>query len=94
MEFDWDDNKNRKNINKHGISFERAKTIFDYEILRRIDDRGDYGETREISLGLLEGKIIIVVVHTAREGKIRIISARKANKDEREVYNEFIRKNN
>jgi uncharacterized DUF497 family protein len=93
MEFEWDDEKNKSNIKKHSISFEQAKAIFDYEILTKVDDRYNYGEIREISLGLLEGKTIIVVVHTQREGKIRIISARKANKEERETYNEHTKKN-
>ena len=93
MEFEWDENKNQKNIEKHGISFERAKSIFDYRVLTRIDDRYDYGETRDISLGLLEGVTIIAVVHTKREDKIRFISARKANREEQEVYYEFTRKN-
>ncbi len=93
MKFEWDENKNRENIKKHGISFERARSIFDYKVLTRIDDRFDYGEIREISLGLIEGMTIIAVVHTEREDKTRIISARKANKEEKEVYNEFTRKN-
>ncbi len=93
MEFEWDENKDQMNIKRHGFGFERAKTIFDYEILTREDDRKDYGEIREISLGLLEGKTIITAVHTKRKGKIRIISARKANKEEREAYNEFTGKN-
>lgn len=92
MQFDWDEKKNRENIRNHGISFERAKTVFDYTIVTKIDDRKDYGEVREISLGLLEGVIVIVVVHTEREGKVRIISARKANKAERKVYYERTRK--
>lgn len=93
MQFEWDEDKNRENIRNHGISFERAKTVFDYAIVTKIDDRKDYGEVREISLGLLEGVVVIVVVHTEREGKVRIISARKANKVERKVYNERTRKN-
>lgn len=93
MEFEWDENKNRTNSKKHGISFEKAITIFDFEILAKEDTRKDYGEKREISLGLLEGKIVVVVVYTRREGKIRIISARKANKEERETYHEFTGKN-
>ncbi len=93
MEFEWDGNKNRKNIKKHGIGFERAKSIFDNKVLTRRDNRFDYGEIREISLGLMEGITIIAVVHTEREDKLRIISARKANKEEKEAYHEFSRKN-
>ncbi len=73
----------------HGISFQQAKTIFNDKFLPRQDDRFDYGEIREISLGLIEGTTVILVVHTHRKEKIRIISARKANKQEREIYYEF-----
>jgi len=93
MGFEWDEAKNQKNIQKHGISFERAKRIFSGKVLTRIDDRYDYGEVRKISSGLLEGTIIIVVVHTDRKDKTRIVSARKANKEEREAYREFTGKN-
>ena len=94
MEFEWDETKNQMNIKKHGISFEQAKTIFNYQVLNQTNDRYDYGEIREISLGLLKGRTIIAVVHTTREDKLRIISARKANKNEREAYNELTRKDN
>lgn len=93
MKFEWDENKNQTNIRKHGISFEQAKTIFNHDILTRIDNRYDYGEVREISLGQIDGEVIVVVVHTKRNKNTRIISARKANKKEREVYNEYTREN-
>lgn len=94
MKFEWDENKNQTNIKKHGISFEQAQTVFNSEILTRIDDRYDYGEIREISLGQIGGEVIVAVVHTKRNDNIRIISARKTNKKERKVYNEYTRKNN
>ena len=92
MLFEWDEGKNRSNIAKHGISFERAKTIFDGPCLTLVDDRKDYGEEREISLGLMEGIAVIVVVHTERAARTRIISARKANGREKRLYHETIRK--
>ena len=94
MTFEWDENKNQTNIRKHGISFEQAKIIFDHDILTRIDNRYNYGEIREISLGQIDGEVIVVVVHTKRNNNIRIMSPRKANKTEIEVYNEYTRKNN
>ena len=92
MEFEWDESKNLSNISKHGIDFEQAKMVFnDPNLLTFEDNRFNYGEIREISIGqlLLSTQIkiiIIVVVHTQRDGKIRLISARKANKQERKRY--------
>ncbi len=86
MEFDWDSAKNESNLKKHGISFDEAKHIFDGPTLTRVDDRQDYGENRDISLGRLSPDAVLVVVHTERGGKIRLISARKANRREGKVY--------
>lgn len=92
MSFEWDEEKNKANIAKHGVRFEDAVTIFDSFTLDRIDDREDYGEVREISLGLFEGIAVLVVVHTDRDGNRRIISARPANRKERRDYDEAIQK--
>ena len=86
MEFDWDAAKNDANLKKHGISFDEAQHIFDGPTLTRADDRQDYGEKRNISLGALSPDAVLVVVHTERRDKIRLISARKANRGERKVY--------
>ena len=92
MEFEWDENKNQSNITKHGIDFQQAKRVFeDPNLLTYEDPRFNYEELREISIGQLllttQQKIIIaVVVHTDRGGKIRLISARKASKQERKAY--------
>lgn len=90
--FVWDRKKDAANLKKHGISFEEAKEIFDGPVLTRLDDRRDYGETRRISIGALSGVVVIVVAHTDRAGKTRIISARKANRNERKVYYEYLEK--
>ena len=76
MEFKWDSAKNEANLKKHGISFDEARHIFDGPTLTRVDDRQDYGENRDISLGALSPDAVLVVVHTERGGKIRLISAR------------------
>ena len=88
-EFEWDPVKSAANQTKHGISFAEAKAIFDGPVLTR-DDRRDYGEVRQISAGLLAGVVVVIVVHTDRQGRIRIISARKANRTERELYGEYL----
>ena len=86
MKFEWDENKNRKNIRKHGIDFNDAKEVFKDE--KRVsfeDDRKDYGETRWSTIGAILG-FVVFVVYTIRDTAIRIISARKANKREKDKY--------
>lgn len=90
MKFEWDEDKNRENIRKHGISFETAKLMFDGKFLRRQDHRWDYGEDRYISIGHVEGAVI-VVAHTDHDGRTRIISARPASRKERQAYHERLR---
>ena len=83
--FEWDERKNRQNIEKHGISFRRAATIFNGRVLQWEDNRKDYGEERRIAIGRTEHRIL-QVVYTLRNRNLRIISARKATKDERQKY--------
>ena len=85
MQFEWDEKKRLININKHGIDFADVPAIFELDTVTVIDDRIDYGETRYQTLGLLKARVIMVV-HTESETIIRIISARKANKYEEEIY--------
>ena len=92
MRFEWDENKNRQNVLKHGIDFEDARKIFRGFTIDTLDDRFDYGEERTISVGLMNGAAIIVVVHTDRQGICRIISARPALKQERKTYDKEVRK--
>ena len=86
MQFEWDENKNAQNLKKHGISFEEAQEIFDGIVFNAIDERFDYGEIREISIGAIQGVVIVTVAHTERNGVIRIISARKATRQEKNTY--------
>lgn len=90
MQFEWDQNKNKQNLKKHGISFEEAIEIFDGIVFTNIDDRFDYGEIREISIGAIQNVVIITVAHTDRAGVIRVISARKATPQERKAYYEYL----
>jgi len=91
-EFEWDDDKNAANLTKHGISFEEAAEIFENPVYTKVDDRFDYGEAREISVGILGEAIVISVVHTDREGRTRMISARKATRKERRLYYAYLEK--
>lgn len=87
--FEWDEDNNRPNRRKHGISFEEASTIFDgYSPLLTAPDQRALHEAREITFGLLRGAVLVCVVHTDREGVIRIISARKATRKERRLFHD------
>ena len=81
MEFEWDENKNTTNIEKHGVSFKDAQRIWD-ETPVEISRRTSGEEERILVRGELEGRSLIVV-YTERGGNIRIISARKSNRKER-----------
>lgn len=85
MRFEWDEKKRLSNIRKHGIDFVDVPAIFEWDTVTVIDDRFEYGGTRYQTLGLLKSRVIMVV-HTESETVIRIISARKANKYEEEIY--------
>ena len=91
MNFEWDEKKNKANIKKHGISFEEACHIFADPNMLLIPDPCD-SEERWNAIGFVE--TILFVVYTERnEGTLRIISARKANKEEINGYknNDFRR---
>jgi uncharacterized DUF497 family protein len=84
--YEWDPQKARANIAKHGVSFEVAIRIFEGPVLNRYDDSYEYHELREISIGRVGSIVVLVVVHTDRLGSTRIISARPANRSERVRY--------
>jgi uncharacterized DUF497 family protein len=85
MEREWDNNKAAANLLKHKIDFEDAKNIFlDTNCLER-EDKRDYNETRIQVIGIVN-QVVLLVVYTKRNGRYRIISARRANKNERRQY--------
>lgn len=85
MGFQWDRAKDLANRAKHGIGFREAAEIFRGFILMAEDKRRDYGERRFIALGNYDGDVIRVVF-TRRGDDIRVISAWKANRYDREAY--------
>jgi len=90
--FEWDSTKSDSNLRKHGISFEEAKTVFTDEFGRLISDpdHSELGEDRFLLLGTSINSRLLVVCHCLREeDRIRIISARKAEKRERKVYERY-----
>jgi hypothetical protein len=86
LEFEWDEAKARNNLDKHKVSFLTAAAVFLNERFERIDDREDYGEIRWIALGRVEAEVFRVVYTWRGESLIRIISAQRASKVEREIY--------
>jgi uncharacterized DUF497 family protein len=92
--FDWDPVKAKQNLRKHGVSFERAAMIFrDPFAISIYDDERSDNEDRWITIGSESNEVLLVVVHTfrgndAQSSLIRIISARKAERDESEQYHE------
>ena len=85
MRFEWDPAKRKTNLRRHGVDFEVVPKIFEGPILERRDDRLDYGEIRWIAIGILSN-VELTVCYTDRGERRRIISARKANRDEREAF--------
>ena len=95
--FEWDEAKNQRNRQKHGVDFETAARIFADPFALSLQDRMEGGEARWQTIGLLEGHVLLLVAHTILEGTkddgpevIRIISARKATRKERRRYEDEI----
>ena len=87
MNVEWDPAKARSNQRKHGISFEVARAVFDDPDRIEFFDERDYGEERWVAIGTV-GQSILFVVYTMRDGGIRLISARKADRDDEADYYE------
>ena len=85
MKFEWDEKKRKSNIRDHAIDFLELKEVFGKPMVTRIDDREDYGEIRWVALGDMGGTIV-VLVYTEDESTIRLISAREATKNEKNIY--------
>ena len=85
--FDWDANKAVKNLEKHHISFDEAVTVFDDPLfITVIDEEHSVDEERYITIGWSKQGRLLLVAHTDRNDRIRIISARKATKQEEQFY--------
>ena len=87
LTFEWDANKARTNLAKHGLSFQEAATVFaDARSLTILDPVHSAVEHRFVTLGTSHRGKLLVVVHTERRDNIRIISARRASRRERKSY--------
>lgn len=92
MRFVWNEKKRRENILKHGIDFREAHEMFDGPMLVGLDQRADYDEDRFIGLGAIQGRVVTIVYGEPESDTIRVISLRKANKNEREQFEKELAK--
>ena len=89
MSFEWDAEKARTNLEKHGVSFETATRVWDDPLHEIYFDRMEDGESRWHAMGCVDGVVVLLVVHTHSsldEDHIRIVSARRATPRERRRY--------
>ena len=87
MQFEWNPIKAAENLKSHSVSFDEASSVFGYALAITIDDPDhSIDENRFITMGYSNRQRLLVVVHTEREGKIRIISAREVTPRERKQY--------
>ena len=87
MNYEWDPHKATINLKNHGINFADAVGVFEDELALWQEDIGDYGEERFVVLGMdFLGRLLVVVFTFREDDNIRIISARKATKNERMSY--------
>jgi hypothetical protein len=87
VEFEWNPDKAALNLEKHGVSFQEAATVFNDPLSMTFPDPDhSIGESRYVIIGLSRFGQLLVVAHTDRDAKVRIISARKATRQERKFY--------
>ena len=84
MRFTWHEEKRQINLNKHGLDFVQAHKVFEGVTFTFEDNRFDYGEQRFVTIGLLND--VVLIVHTETAEEIRIISMRRATKNEQKLY--------
>jgi len=85
MKFEWDEGKRVENLKKHRLDFADVSLVFENVTVTEKDDRFDYREQRYHTLGILRG-IIVAVSHTESDDLVRVISLRKAEKYEEQIY--------
>jgi hypothetical protein len=89
MHFEWDPNKDKKNLHKHGVLFQEASSVFyDTSAVTGADPDHSEDEERLVTFGMSSLSRLLVVAHTERGDAIRIISARVATQHERRIYEE------
>lgn len=91
MRFDWDPQKNQANIAKHELDFADTPKVFRLPLRISLDERQDYGEERWVGLGILDGRVVVVVFTEPDQQTLRIISLRKALPYERKRYEQYLK---
>jgi len=91
LKFEWDEQKNQKNVGKHGLDFADAFRLFNQPLLIQFDGRDDYGEDRYSGIGLLDGRVVVVIYTEPDQATIRIISLRKALSYERRRFEQYLK---
>lgn len=91
MRFEWDEQKRKTNIRKHGFDFRDAWRVFQSPMLVALDDRRNYGEDRWIGIGMLNTRVVVMVFTERDEDTIRIISMMKATNYEQIRYGQLLR---
>jgi uncharacterized protein len=91
MDFEWDEAKNRANVQKHGLDLADAEEMFRGLLVVDPDIREDYGEKRWTGLGMIRGRTAYIVFTERRPNTIRIISLRKATRRECKEYEKAIK---
>ncbi|MDE3015391.1 MAG: BrnT family toxin [Pseudomonadota bacterium] len=86
MDYTWNEDKNRRNVQQHGIAFKDAIRIFDGPTVERVDDRFEYGEIRVYAIGVVNGLEITVIYTDGDNDERRIISAWRSEPHERRYY--------
>jgi uncharacterized protein len=88
-DFEWDPEKAEKNLLKHDVNFDEASSVFDDPLyITFLDEEHSNNEERYITIGMSNTGRILLIAHAERKDRIRIISARKATKNEEEFYQE------
>jgi uncharacterized protein len=93
MNFEWDEDKNQLNIEKHGLDLADGEELFDgrLPLLVRPDTAEDYGEDRWLGIGTLNRRVVVAVFTERGPDLIRLISLRKANQQEKRQYEKAIK---
>jgi uncharacterized protein len=89
MPFEWDPEKAAENVRKHGVPFEEAETVFDDPLSKTLlDPDHSEGEERYLEIGYSSRRRLLLVSYSERQGRVRIISARRVTRRERRSYEE------
>lgn len=91
MKFEWEESKKQSNLIKHGFDFADAYRIFNLPMVVELDERENYGEDRFVAIGLLDGRVVVIVYTEPDVRTIRIISLRKALSYERKYYEQYLK---